>query len=260
MDTFTLLPATTVGPDTVDLRAYGPVPGLGLLPIGSFLVRGAEPVLIDTGPSPVRAGFMAALGGVIDPADLRYIWLTHTDPDHTGALEAVLDAAPRARVVTTPIGAAKLGLLGLVPPDRLHVLMPGEGLELADRTLTSLRPPTYDAPETIAVFDSRTRTLFSADTFATLLDAPAADAADLTEATIRDGMLGWARIDTPWLAAVDPARFGGMLDEVRRLDPARVLSSHLPPAAGSMTAALLGHVAATAATLAASAPEPALVG
>jgi hypothetical protein len=259
MDTFTFVPPTTVGSDTVDLRAYGPVPGLGLLPIGSFLIRGAEPVLVDTGPSPVRAEFMAALGTAIDPDDLRYVWLTHTDPDHTGALEAVLEAAPRARVVTTPIGVAKLGLLGLVPPDRLHVLLPGERLELADRTLTSLRPPTFDAPETIAAFDSRTRTLFSADTFATVVEAPVADAADLTASALGDGMLGWARVDTPWLAAVDPARFGVMLDEVRRLQPARILSSHLPPAA-DMTAALLNHVAATAAALATETFAPMPVG
>jgi hypothetical protein len=39
-------------------------------------------------------GFMSALRSVIDPADLRWIWLTHTDLDHTVASSS---CSPRTR-------------------------------------------------------------------------------------------------------------------------------------------------------------------
>jgi flavorubredoxin len=48
------------------------------------------------------------LSGTIDPADVRWIWLTHPDRDHTGGLYDLLEAAPQARVVTTFLGVGIL--------------------------------------------------------------------------------------------------------------------------------------------------------
>jgi hypothetical protein len=42
----------------------------------------------------------------------------------------------------------------------------------------------------------------------------------------------WATIDAPWLSKVDAGRFAASLEEVRRMAPQVVLSSHLPPAPG----------------------------
>jgi flavorubredoxin len=46
------------------------------------------------------------------PADVRWIWLTHPDRDHTGALFDLLEAAPQARLVTTFLGAGILSTSG----------------------------------------------------------------------------------------------------------------------------------------------------
>jgi glyoxylase-like metal-dependent hydrolase (beta-lactamase superfamily II) len=44
-----------------------------------------------------------ALASVIDPADVRWIWLTHPDRDYTGGLFDLLDAAPLAdRQIPSP--------------------------------------------------------------------------------------------------------------------------------------------------------------
>ena len=48
--------------------------------------------------------FVGELSEVIDPADVRWIWITHPDRDHTGGLWTLLEAAPSARLVTTFIG------------------------------------------------------------------------------------------------------------------------------------------------------------
>ena len=95
-----------------------PVPGIGVLPVNAFVLYAAEPVVVDTGLSLPGGGFMDALGSVVDPADVRWIWLTHPDRDHTGALFELLEAAPQARLVTTFLGAGIMSTEWPVPLDR----------------------------------------------------------------------------------------------------------------------------------------------
>jgi glyoxylase-like metal-dependent hydrolase (beta-lactamase superfamily II) len=221
-----------VGDGITVLPSYLPVPGMGVLPSHAFVVDGPEPVLVDTGPGGAEDGFQAALASVVDVADLRWIWLTHTDPDHTGSLAWVLDQAPDARLITTYLAVGKLGMQMSVPMDRLYWVNPGTTVEVNGRRLQAIRPPSFDAPETTAFYDSTSRTLFSADSFGAVLQSPTADAADLASGDLADGMALWSTIDSPWVTHTDREHFGRSLDGIRRLGARRVLSSHLPPATG----------------------------
>jgi hypothetical protein len=241
MDTITSFEPVEQPGDVFLLPAYCPIAGLGVLPMHSMLIRGAQPTLIDTGPRATSAAFVERLGTLIDLKDLRWIWITHADPDHVGALAPVLERAPSARVVTTFLGLGKLGLLGLVPPERAYLLNPGQRLDIGDRELVGLRPPIYDAPETLAAFDARTRSLFAADAFGALLDAPAADAGEIAAPALRSGVLTWASIDAPWLEHMPERALASVLADVRQLGVSHIYSAHLPPAhhQGDSLAALL---------------------
>lgn len=227
--------------DTHRLTAYAPLPGLGLLPVNAFVIRAMEPVLIDTGLAAQRESFMQALSGVIDPADLRWIWVTHMDADHIGNLQAVLDAAPEARLVTTYLGMGKAGLLGL-PLERCHLLNPGQSLQVGDRELLAVKPPVFDAPETTGLLDRRSGTLFSSDSFGALLQETAEDAEQVAAPALREGMRLWASVDAPWLQVIDEDKFQASVDALADLKPARLLSSHLPPASGRMLEALVSNL------------------
>jgi len=220
-----------VGADITQLGAYMPIPGFGVLPINTFVIQGADPVLVDTGLAACREDFMAHLRRTVDPAALRWIWITHADADHIGNLQAVLAEAPQATVVTTFLGMAKMGLQGIAL-ERVHLLNPGQELQLGDRRLKAVSPPTYDAPETTGLFDVSTRTLFSADCFGALMEAPAESAAAMSESALRDGCIAWATLDAPWLGLVGSAELAATLDPIRHLKPASILGSHLPPAEG----------------------------
>lgn len=237
----TMLPATPAGADTHVLTTYAPLPGLGVVPVNAFLLRARQPVLVDTGVGGLQDGFLRELGALIDPADLRWIWITHADADHVGNLRAVLERAPNARVVTNYLGMGKLGLQGL-PLDRVQLLNPGQQLDVGDRQLLALRPPVYDAPETMGLFDSRTRHLFSADCFGALLDRPYESAEAIAPITLRKRLQLWATLDSPWLHAVGRDRLAPALRVVTELAPCRVLSSHLPPAVGATTERLISEL------------------
>jgi glyoxylase-like metal-dependent hydrolase (beta-lactamase superfamily II) len=231
MATPQILGARTVAPDTIALSSFVPVGDLGMLALNAFVIHAAEPVLVDTGAAALREPFLAALHDAIDPADLRYIWLSHMDADHLGNLDAVLKLAPQARVITNFLGMAKMGLLER-DVSRVQLIGPGEELDLGDRKLVPLKPPYYDAPETTGFFDTKTRVLFSADAFGALLPGAETDAAAIDHETLREGMLKWAAIDAPWLSTADPVAFGGLLRNIERLDPSAIISGHLPVARG----------------------------
>lgn len=237
MDHPILRPSRRVGPDTELLGAYAPLPGLGVLPVNSYLIHAREPVLLDTGMAALEADFMAALGTLIDPADLRWIWITHADADHVGNLRAVLAAAPRARIVTNYLGLGKLGLQQ-IPLDRTFLLNPGQALDVGDRRLMALRPPVYDAPETMAAFDTRTRHLFSADCFGAVMQRPVETAAEISPPALQEGLSLWARIDAPWLAQLHREAFDATSRALRALQPKWILGSHLPPASADLEAQL----------------------
>ncbi|MGB7988799.1 MAG: MBL fold metallo-hydrolase [Candidatus Methylophosphatis roskildensis] len=239
-----LLEPRCVTRDTWLLGSWMPVPGIGVLPCNAYVVRSREPVLIDTGLAALQDGFLAALERVIDPTELRWIWITHMDPDHVGNLGAVLARAPKARIVTTYLGMGKMGLLGL-PQQRAWLLNPGQTLDVGDRGLTAVIPPSFDAPETTGLFDNRTRTCFSADSFGAVQQEIVDDAAQIDAEALAGGMRLWSTVDAPWLALAERSLLRRNFDRIRALAPDLVLGSHLQPARG-MTDCLLQCLAESA--------------
>lgn len=231
-------------PDIDVITSNFPIPGYGFVPINAFVIKGSEPILVETGAAVQSADFMQALRSVIDPADLRWIWLSHTDFDHIGSLHQLLAENPRLRVVTTFLGVGIMGLTAPLPMDRVYLLNPGETVTLGDRTLTAVKPPVFDNPCTTGFYDSLTGILFSSDCFGALLQTVPQNAADLSESDLRDGQVTWATIDSPWIHKVDQGAFGAELDGIRKIAPKLILSNHLPPAPGRLLDQLLGSLAA----------------
>jgi len=241
MDKPTMFETRSVARDTDSLISYFPIPMYGMLPVNAFLIRAAQPVLVDTGLRILKDSFMRNLRSRIALEDLRWLWLTHLDEDHIGNLREVLVDAPKLRVVTTFIGMGKM-LLHQLPVDRLFLLNPGQSLDIGDRKLVAVKPPSFDAPETTGLFDTQTQVFFSADCFGALMKEPAEEAGDIHPSELRDGMITWATVDAPWLQITDEGQFGKSIDIIRTLRPEVVLSHHLPPATG-MTEVLLDHLA-----------------
>jgi hypothetical protein len=225
-----------VGTDVTVLSDHAEVPGIGCLPVNTFVLHAEQPLVIDTGLSTPDKDFVAELSEVIDPADVRWVWITHPDRDHTGGLWDLLEAAPNARLVTTFIGVGIMSTEWAVPMDRVYLLNPGQRLDLGDRTVTGYRPPLFDNPATVGLLDDRTGHLFSSDCFGGPLSTPelamSGDLRAVGEDERRAAQLLWAAIDSPWVLSVDRQRFAATVDVFRRLDPSAIFSTHLPPAIG----------------------------
>jgi flavorubredoxin len=219
-------------PDVEVLPANFPIPGMGFLPVNAFVIKAEEPVLVDTGMGIDNEEFMNALESVIDPQDLRWIWLTHDDTDHTGNLRRVFEAAPRARLAANALAVLRISTAWPVAMDRVYWLNSGDSISVGDRKLTAVRPPLFDNPTTIGVYDDKSGAFFSADFFGALIPSPAQNADDVAEADLAQGMTTWASVDSPWLYTAEPNGFIKSLDRIRQIDPKMIFSAHLPPARG----------------------------
>jgi flavorubredoxin len=231
-------------PEIDVLTSQFPIPGFGLLPLNAFVLHGAEPVLVDTGAVVESEAFMTALRSVIDPADLRWIWLTHTDFDHIGTLHQLLAENPNLRVITTFLGVGIMTTSAPLPMDRVNFVNPGQKIAVGHRNLVAVKPPVFDNPSTTGFYDDTSGAFFSSDCFGALLQAIPERADDLTADELRDGQVFWATVDSPWLHKVDPAAFAKELEGIRKLNPKIVLSSHLPAASGAMLPQLLSSLEA----------------
>jgi hypothetical protein len=62
--------------------------------------------------------------------------------------------------------------------------------------------------------------------------AGCSDVAEVPTDQLRFGQLLWATVDSPWVHTTDAARYRQTIEPIRAMDPAAILSTHLPPAVG----------------------------
>ncbi|MDY6997723.1 MAG: MBL fold metallo-hydrolase, partial [Actinomycetota bacterium] len=214
------------------IPTYWPVPGLGSIAMNAFVLHGPEPVLVDTGVAVLADEFVEALADRVDLPELRWIWLTHEDRDHTGALSRLLEIAPRATVLGTFMTFGRCAPDGAVPFDRYRIVNPGDVVRIGDRVLRAVRPPLYDSPGTLGLHDLSSGAYLSSDCFGAPLPPDVAagrDTGQVDPEILRSAQIGWALADSPWVAHADRDALRTQVEAVRGLDPSALLSTHLPP-------------------------------
>lgn len=131
----------------------------------SFLIRGEKTALVDTSHAKFREQYIAALKGEIDPAEIDYIVVSHTEPDHSGLIKDVLALAPNAVVVGAKVAIAFLEDLIHQPFER-QIVKSGQTLDLGNgHVLEFINAPNLHWPDTIFTFDHKTGILYTCDAF-----------------------------------------------------------------------------------------------
>ncbi len=219
--------------DIFCFSSYFPIIGFGLLPVNSFLIKTEQSILIDTGMLLVKEDYIKLVKSVISPHEIKWIYITHLDQDHIGNYREMLSICPNATVITTFVGMGKMVLMQL-PVDRIRLLNPLQHLKVENHDLEVMRPPTFDAPETTCIFDNSTKVLFSTDSFGAILQSPVENADCIKPEQLKDALITWITIDTPWIHKTDSTRLMDSMKSIQNKSPEYILSSHLPPAKGTM--------------------------
>jgi len=204
--------------------------------LNSMVVRGSQPALIDTGVAAYREGWLRAVSSVVDLDDVRWIILSHDDHDHTGNLEAAMEACPNATVVASWFLTERLSGSIELDPRRLRWLDHGDILDAGDRTFVFERPPLFDSPTTRAVLDTRDRVLWAADCFATPLLQPAVHIDEVDPGFYAEGFRQFQQWNCPWFEMLDASRYAAAVDRFAALEPSAIASCHAPVLSGAHVA------------------------
>lgn len=240
--TKTHLEPTLIAPETYlihDHEGEGTAPVC--VPLNSMVIRGAEPVVVDTGMAENRDQFLADVFGLVEPEDIRWVFISHDDVDHTGNLNALMDLAPNATAVINWFMTTRMGASLEVPPTRQRWVGDGESLDVGDRVLQAVRPPIFDSPTTRGLFDPTTGVYWSSDSFATPMPHPVPTVAELERDFWLGGMTTFDNYVSPWLALVDDGRFQATVDRVAALQPTTIAGCHTPAVSATRVAKALAN-------------------
>src|SRR4051794_840183 len=119
---------------------YPAGPGM-FLPVNSMVIRGEQPIIVDTGAPIYRDSVLSQVFSLVEPDDVRWIYLSHDDGDHTGAVPHMLAQGPTPTRVTNFFPTERLALERGLPYARMGWPGPGAPHDAGDRKLHLGVPP-----------------------------------------------------------------------------------------------------------------------
>lgn len=131
----------------------------------SFLIRGEKVALVDTSHEKFRSLYLEALTRLIDPREIDYLVVSHTEPDHSGLVKDVLQLNPNIVVVGAKVAMQFLDDLVHQPFQR-QLVKSGDRLDLGHgHALEFVSAPNLHWPDTILTYDHGTHVLYTCDVF-----------------------------------------------------------------------------------------------
>lgn len=229
--TFGAMPSPSpelIAPETFLIPHLALAPDGLFLPVNSMVIRGREPVIVDTGAPLFREQWLEKVFAVVEPEDVRWIFLSHDDGDHTGALFDVLERCPQATLVTNFFSVERLRLeKPALPLERMRWVEPGGSFDAGDRMLKLFRPPVFDGPTSRGLFDPKSGAMWIVDSFACFTPGTL-DADEMPQELLAQVMPALSSAVSPWHAWLDPATFNRHVDTVEALGASTVASAHGP--------------------------------
>jgi NADH oxidase (H2O-forming) len=130
----------------------------------SYFINAQKKTIVETAKEKFKDEYIAKIRQVTDPAEIEYIILNHTEPDHSGSLAHLLEIAPNATVVGS--GQA-LNYLQDITGKQFKSLKvkDGDTLDLGNKTLKFIGAPNLHWPDSIYTYLVEDKLLFTCDSF-----------------------------------------------------------------------------------------------
>ena len=130
----------------------------------AYLIVDEKPTLVDTVKHYGSDDMLNRIKEIIHPSKIQYIVSNHTEMDHSGSIDKLLDFCPQAEVVCSPKG--KEGLLRHFKKDwKFKVVDSQDKLSIGKRTLQFYLTPMVHWPDSMVTYLKGQQILFSNDAF-----------------------------------------------------------------------------------------------
>ncbi len=130
----------------------------------SYLIKANKIAVVETVKEKFWDDFIAKIRSEINPADIEYIIMNHTEPDHSGCVEKLLALAPKAKIVGTGNAIRYLSDLMFVPFESIQV-KDGQTLDLGNKTIRFIGAPNLHWPDSMYSYVIEDQILFTCDSF-----------------------------------------------------------------------------------------------
>ncbi|WP_026895393.1 FprA family A-type flavoprotein [Clostridiisalibacter paucivorans] len=130
----------------------------------SYFIDADKKAIIETSKEKYKTEYLEKVKTVVNPEEIDYIILNHTEPDHSGNLRHLLRLAPNAKVVGSK--SAINFLKHIVDIDFESIIVKdGDTLDLGNKTLKFISAPFLHWPDSMYTYLEEDKTLFSCDSF-----------------------------------------------------------------------------------------------
>jgi len=130
----------------------------------SYFIDADKKTIVETTKEGFWDVYLEKIKAVVDPSEIDYIIVNHTEPDHTGNLRRLLNIAPKAQVVGTRNAIRYLN--DIIGPGFPYIIVKdGDTLDLGNKTVKFIGAPNLHWPDTMYSYLEEDKVLFTCDSF-----------------------------------------------------------------------------------------------
>lgn len=133
----------------------------------AYVINDEKVAIVDTVEIGTTTDYIHKLKSIIGEKPVDYVIVNHMEPDHSGALGALLERYPNAKIIgnikTFNIVRAYFDF----PEENFMTVKDGDELDLGYHKLKFVMTPWVHWPETMMTYDMTEKILFSCDAFGT---------------------------------------------------------------------------------------------
>ncbi len=130
----------------------------------SYFVNADKKCIVETAKEKFWDTYLAKIKQVVSLDEIEYIFVNHTEPDHSGSLKKLLAIAPNAKVVAS--GNAIRYLNDQIGEGFPHIIVKdGDEIDLGNKTMKIIGAPNLHWPDSIYSYLVEDKVLFTCDSF-----------------------------------------------------------------------------------------------
>jgi len=131
----------------------------------SYVLKGSEKsVVFETSKAKFTEDYLEKLKEIISLDEIDYIILSHTEPDHSGTIETLLDLNPKLKLIGT--ASAINFMKEICNKDFSNIIVKdGDKLSLGNKTLKFIAAPNLHWPDTMFTYVEEDGILVTCDAF-----------------------------------------------------------------------------------------------